>query len=84
MKASVIYQFGDVNELKYEEVPTPQPRPGHLLIKVLAAGVNRLDDYIRAGSVAPELPFPHILGADAAGQVAQLGEGVTGFEGFAP
>ena len=80
MKAAVIHEFGDFGVLKYEEIEAPKPKPGHILIKVLAAGVNRFDHYIREGSVVPELPFPHILGADAAGEVAELGEGVTGFE----
>ena len=80
MKAAVIREFGDVDVLKYEEIATPKPKPGHVLIKVLAAGVNRFDHYIREGSVVPELTFPHILGADAAGEVAELGEGVSGFE----
>ena len=80
MKAAVIREFGDVDVLKYEEVDTPKPKPGHILIKVLAAGINRLDHYIREGSVVPELPFPHILGADAAGEVAELGPGTKGFE----
>ena len=80
MKAAAIHQFGDVDVLKYEDIETPTPKPGHILIKVLAAGINRFDHYIREGSVVPELPFPHILGADAAGEVAELGEGVTGFE----
>ena len=80
MKAEVIHKFGDVNVLKYEDIERPSPEPGHVLIKVLAAGVNRLDHYIREGSVVPELPFPHILGADASGEVAECGEGVTGFE----
>ena len=80
MKAAVIHEFGDVDVLKYEDIDTPRPRPGHILIKVLAAGINRFDHYIREGSVVPELPFPHILGADAAGMVAELGEGVNGFE----
>ncbi|MCH8961375.1 MAG: zinc-binding dehydrogenase [Bacteroidetes bacterium] len=47
---------------------------------MLASGINRFDHYLREGSVVPELPFPHILGADAAGEVAALGVGVTGFE----
>ena len=80
MQATVIRTFGDPDVLKYEELATPKPKPKHILIKVLAAGVNRLDHYIREGSIVPELPFPHILGADAAGEVADLGEGVTGFE----
>ena len=80
MKAAIIHEFGDFDVLKYEEVPTPEPRSGHVLVKVLAAGVNRLDHYLREGSVVPELPFPHILGADAAGEVAALGDGADGFE----
>ncbi len=79
MKAAVIRKFGDVDVLKYEDMPTPKLRPGHILIKVLAAGVNRLDHYVREGSLVPELPFPHILGSDAAGEVAELGDGVSGF-----
>ncbi len=80
MKAITIRNFGDFDVLKYQEIETPQPKAGNILIKVLAAGINRLDDYIREGSIVPELPFPHILGADAAGEVAEVGEGVTGFE----
>ncbi len=80
MKAAIIHGFGDFDVLKYEEIPTPKPKAGHILIKVLAAGVNRFDHYIREGSVVPQLPFPHILGADAVGEVAEVGEGVAGFE----
>ncbi len=80
MKAATIHQFGDFDVLKYEEVRTPEPRDGHILVKVLAAGVNRLDHYLREGSVVPDFPFPHILGADAAGEVFRPGKGVTDFE----
>jgi len=80
MKAIIMQKFGGFDVLKYEEIETPVPKPGHILIKVLAAGVNRLDHYIREGSIAAELPFPHILGSDAAGEVAKLGKGVTNFE----
>jgi NADPH:quinone reductase-like Zn-dependent oxidoreductase len=73
MKAAVIRQFGDVDALQYENIDTPRPQPGHILIKVLAAGVNRLDHYIREGSIVSDLPFPHTLGADAVGEVK--GEG---------
>ncbi len=80
MKAAVINQFGDTDVLKFEDIAVPSPKPGHILIKVLAAGTNRLEHYLREGSVVPELPFPHILGADAAGEVARLGRGVEGFD----
>lgn len=80
MKAVVIHGFGDFDVMRYEEVARPTPNPGSILIKVLAAGVNRLDHYIRQGSVVPELPFPHILGLEASGEVAELGEGVKGFK----
>ncbi len=79
MKAAVIHEFGDVDVLKIEEVPTPEPQAGEVLIKILATGLNRLDDYIREGLIVPELEWPHILGADAAGEVEAVGEGVTGF-----
>ena len=80
MKAATITEFGDVDVLKYGDLETPRPRPGHILIKVLAGGVNRFDHYIREGSVTPELLFPHILGTDASGEVAELGEGTNGFK----
>ncbi len=80
MKAAVIHQFGDFDVLKVEDVQTPKPKPGHVLVKVLAAGVNRLDHNLREGSVVPELPFPHILGGDAVGEVFALGRNVTGRE----
>ena len=79
MKAAVMHQFGAEEVIKYEDIDVPEPKPGHILIKVLAAGINRFDHYIREGSVTQDIHFPHILGADASGEVAKLGEGVTGF-----
>lgn len=79
MKATLIREFGDTDVLKYEDIDTPKPRDGHVLVKVLASGVNRLDHYIREGSIVSELQFPHILGADAAGEVADVGTGVKLF-----
>ncbi len=80
MKAAVIHQFGDFDVLRYEDVATPKAKPGNVLVKILAAGVNRLDHYLREGSVVPDFPFPHILGADAAGEVFGVGQGVNEFE----
>jgi len=80
MKAAVLRQFGPPDVLKYEEIDTPRPKPGHVVIKVLAAGMNRLDHYLREGSVMPNLSLPHILGVDAVGEVVELGEGITGVQ----
>lgn len=79
MKANVIQKFGGFETFEYLEIEKPNPKPGYVLVKVLAAGVNLLDHYIREGSIVPELSFPHILGADAAGEIAELGEGVNSF-----
>lgn len=79
MKAAVIHNFGGPEEIKFEELPMPQPGPGDVLIKTQAIGTNRLDHYVRLGQISAELAFPHILGSDAVGQVIKLGEGVTGF-----
>ena len=80
MKAAIIRAFGDPTVFTIAEVETPTPRPGHVLVKILAAGVNRFDHYIREGSVVPHLEFPHILGADAAGEIAEVGEGVDALQ----
>ncbi len=80
MKAVMLRQFGGPEVLRVEEIDIPEPKPGHMVIKVLAAGLNRLDHYLRAGSVIPTLPLPHILGVDAVGEVVALGDGVTGIQ----
>ncbi|MDR4460297.1 MAG: zinc-binding alcohol dehydrogenase family protein [Nitrospirales bacterium] len=77
MKAVVLHRFGNPDVLQFEEIDTPQPKPGYIVIKILAAGLNRLDHFLREGSVMPNLPLPHILGVDAVGEVVALGEGVT-------
>jgi NADPH:quinone reductase len=80
MKAAAFRRFGGPEVLEYMDLPTPEPRPGNVLVKVLASGVNRLEHYLREGSVLPDLKLPHVLGSDAAGEVAALGVGVQGFK----
>lgn len=80
MNASVLHEYGDPSVLRYETVAAPVPKPGQVLIKVLASGLNRLDHYLREGSYSRTiLNFPHILGSDAAGEVAAIGSGVSRF-----
>jgi NADPH2:quinone reductase len=59
--------------------PVPQPKPGELLIKVAAAGVNRPDLAQRAGTYPPPLGASDLPGLEAAGTVAAMGDGVVGW-----
>ena len=79
MKAIVIREFGPPSVLRYEEVPTPEPGPGEVLIQVHAVSVNRtLDTVVRAGKYARRVTLPLIPGVDPSGVVTRLGPGVTG------
>jgi len=77
VKAIRIHEDGGPEVLRYEDVPDPAPAPGEVLIALRAASLNHLDLWIRQG--LPSVPKPRILGADGAGVVAGLGEGVEGF-----
>jgi NADPH2:quinone reductase len=78
MKAVLCKQYGLPSSLVVEEVPSPVPAAGQVLIAVRAAGVNFPDTLIIQGKYQfkPELPFSP--GAEVAGVVKALGEGVTG------
>jgi NADPH:quinone reductase-like Zn-dependent oxidoreductase len=77
VKAVRIHEDGGPDVLRYEDVPDPEPGPGEVLLELRAAGLNHLDVWVRKG--LPSVPKPRILGADGAGVVAGLGDGVTGF-----
>jgi len=77
MRAIMVKQFGDPSVLRVEEVPTPAPGPGQVLVKVQAAGVNPVDTYIRSGRYGTLPTPPFIPGSDGAGTIAALGPGVT-------
>ncbi len=81
MFAMIIEETGGPEVLKYAELPTPEPGPGEVLVRIAYAGVNPADWKNRQGMLAQYRPyyFPYIIGFDAAGVVAALGEGVTGF-----
>ncbi len=78
MRAVRIHEDGGPEVLRYEEAPDPSPGPGEVLLSLRAASLNRLDVWLRRG--LPSVPKPRILGADGAGVVASLGEGVRGVE----
>jgi NADPH2:quinone reductase len=77
MKAIRVHEFGGPEVLKLEEVPTPKPGPGEVLVRVHAAGVNPYDTYMRAGTYAIKPPLPYTPGSDAAGVIESVGDGVT-------
>ena len=78
MRAVRIHEDGGPDVLVLEEVPDPVAGPGEVLIRLHASALNHLDVWIRKG--LPSVPKPRILGADGAGTVEALGEGVDGFE----
>jgi NADPH:quinone reductase len=76
MKAVVADPVGGVENLKYLELPTPQPGEGEALVKLEAIGVNFIDTYFRNGFYkAPESPVK--LGNEGAGTIAAVGKGVN-------
>jgi NADPH2:quinone reductase len=77
MKAIVVHEFGGPENLKYEEIPTPKPGPGQVLVRVHAAGVNPYDTYMRNGTYAIKPPLPYTPGSDAAGTIDSVGDGVV-------
>ena len=77
MKAVRVHANGGPEALKYEDVETPRPKPGEVLVKIEVSGVNFIDVQYRAGKYKPpQLPF--VDGMEAAGTVAEIGEGVEG------
>jgi NADPH:quinone reductase-like Zn-dependent oxidoreductase len=78
VRAVRIHEDGGPEVLVLEEAPDPVAGPGDVLVRLRASALNHLDVWIRKG--LPSVPKPRILGADGAGIVEALGEGVTGFE----
>jgi hypothetical protein len=77
MKAVQMTEQGGPEVLQLVELPDPQPGPGEVLIKVDAAAVNFSDLMRRRGDVYPvPTPVPFVPGAEVAGTVAAVGEGV--------
>ncbi len=74
-KAIRIHAHGGPEVMRWEDVPTPEPGPGEVLVRHAAIGLNYIDVYFRTGLYKSQLPAT--LGMEAAGTVAAVGEGVT-------
>jgi NADPH:quinone reductase-like Zn-dependent oxidoreductase len=83
MKAVVLYEYGDASKLRFEtDKAVPSFGSNEVLVRVHATSINPIDWKVRSGSAKDWLPvhFPDILGRDVAGEVADRGHDVKGFE----
>ncbi len=79
MKAVYFNEHGTIDVLRYGDVPDPKPPPGWVKVRVRAASLNYLDVFSRRGMPGIKVQLPGITGGDCAGEIAQLGTGVTGW-----
>ncbi len=79
MRVAQFSEFGGPQKLHLEEVPEPSPGPGDVLIKVNAVGLNFLDTLILRNEYQVSPPLPFSPGAEIAGTVERVGDGVAGF-----
>lgn len=79
MKAVRIHEFGGPEVLRLEDVPTPEPGPGEVRLKVHACALNHVDVDVREGVSRFPIDFPLIPGLEMVGTVDALGEGADGW-----
>ncbi len=80
MKAVYFEKHGGPEVLQYGDFPDPELTPGKVVVKVRACSLNYLDIFSRRGMPGIKVPLPGITGGDCAGEVAELSDGVTGWE----
>src|SRR5437867_10769462 len=80
MRAVVIHEHGDVDVLRLEEVPRPDPQPDEVLVRVQAVGLNHLDIWVRKGIPGVHYPLPIIPGSEVAGVVEEVGAATRGIK----
>ncbi|TMS00470.1 quinone oxidoreductase family protein [Nonomuraea basaltis] len=76
MRAIVLPETGGPEQLKVTDLPRPRPGEGQVLIRAQAIGVSYAETQIRAGALPFPLSLPAVLGAEAVGEVVEVGEGV--------
>ncbi|MFT4212067.1 MAG: NADP-dependent oxidoreductase [Microbacterium sp.] len=82
-RAALYDRTGGPEVLYVGEVADVQPQPGHVLLRVRAAGLNPFDSKMRAGFIPSDAPFPRRIGGDVAGTVAAVGDGSVYGDGTA-
>ena len=76
MKAMGLHKHGGPEVLVAEEIERPKPGPSEVLVKVKAVAVNHLDIWVRKGSPAFKLDYPHRLGSEISGTIEAMGSDV--------
>src|SRR5690349_1050965 len=81
MKALVLRRHGDLQDLEIvTDYPVPQVTDGHVVIRVKASSFNYHDVFTVRGMPGIKVPLPVIIGLDMAGEIAEVGPGVTGWK----
>ncbi len=76
----LIEQFGGPEVMQFTEFELPAPGAGQTLVRLHAAGVNFVDNYIRRGTYRQGMTVPYIPGREGAGVIEQMGSDVSGFK----
>ena len=76
MKAVVIREHGGIQNLLFEDIDTPKPGTGEVLVRIRATGLNHFDHDIREGVSGITHKLPHVPGVEGVGEIAELGPGV--------
>ena len=80
---AIIFRHHDPSPEVYtlvDDMPQPQPGPDEVVVRVVYAALNRLDDFVRIGWKGLELVFPHIPCSDFSGEIVAVGAGVTNWQ----
>lgn len=79
MKAIRIHEHGGIDKLRYEDTADPNiSSPKDVIVQLEAAALNHIDIWVRMGATGMKIPMPHILGADGAGVIVEVGNEVKG------
>ncbi len=80
MRAVRVHEHGDLEVLKIETIPVPEPGPGEVRLRVAWCALNHLDIWVRRGVPGHKFPLPITPGCDFSGTLDLAGPGVTGWE----
>ncbi|MGH3493328.1 MAG: zinc-binding dehydrogenase [Sciscionella sp.] len=71
MRGAFVTEYGPAGTVTWGELPDPASAPGHVVVKVLAAAVDHVDTFVRAGSWPTEVTWPLVVGRDLVGEVVE-------------